>query len=274
VDTLYPSFFWDARATSIVEQSIETFQNPEEMNMPLSLLQVVVENQPYYRILFEGAYGDQKIDSERILECLESFIASIHTVNTKFDSCYQRSLGQMVQVVSGQSIPLDTIVKQGNRTPHLVAKLPIQGFTESEQAGAALFFRNCGSCHNPILPYQTEFTASIGREKWDDSEDLGIGGHTGKLEEMEIFKIPSLRNIEFTGPYMHDGQMWGLDEVLWHYSLGITQRPNLHPLLKDASGNPRPMCFSHSDRNAIRDFLLTLSDKSCSQDSRWLNPFK
>jgi cytochrome c peroxidase len=88
------------------------------------------------------------------------------------------------------------------------------------------------------------------------------------------FKTTSLRNIELTAPYMHDGRFATLEEVVEHYNSGIKAHPTLSPALKDVSGNPVQLNLTSSEKAALVAFLKTLTDNSVSNEMKWSNPFK
>jgi cytochrome c peroxidase len=104
--------------------------------------------------------------------------------------------------------------------------------------------------------------------------DNGIGDLTGQASKNGLFKVPFLRNIEVTGPYMHDGRFETLEEVIDHYSNGIQAHENLAPQLKTPEGTPMKMNFSEEEKAALIAFLYTLTDESLSSDEKYADPFK
>jgi cytochrome c peroxidase len=103
--------------------------------------------------------------------------------------------------------------------------------------------------------------------------DEGIGGKTGVNTEKSLFKVPTLRNILLSAPYMHDGSLATIDDVLNHYSGKIQNHANLSPLLK-SNGKPVKMDFSEYDKNALKAFFATLTDYQLMEDKRFSDPFK
>ncbi|MSQ78281.1 MAG: hypothetical protein EXR21_01220 [Flavobacteriaceae bacterium] len=106
-------------------------------------------------------------------------------------------------------------------------------------------------------------TANIGLDK--QTTDPGNNG---------AFKIPSLRNIALTGPYMHDGRFAKLDDVLEHYSHGIKAHPGLDSKFKDGSGRPRSLNLSAIEKDALIAFLSTLTDQNLITNLKFADPFK
>ena len=113
--------------------------------------------------------------------------------------------------------------------------------------------------------------ANNGLEK--ESTDRGFGAITGDINNDGMFKIPSLRNIELTGPYMHDGRFATLDEVLEFYSHGIQEHKNLDHALKDEFGNPLKLNFSEIEKQALIAFLGTLTEMSELKHSKFSDPW-
>jgi cytochrome c peroxidase len=87
------------------------------------------------------------------------------------------------------------------------------------------------------------------------------------------FKTTLLRNIEYTGPYMHDGRFASLEEVIEHYYDGIQNHPRLSPALTDANDNPIQLNLSDAEKSALLAFLKALSDTSVAEEEKWSNPF-
>ncbi len=104
--------------------------------------------------------------------------------------------------------------------------------------------------------------------------DPGLEKVTGNPADIGKFKIPSLRNVVYTAPYMHDGRFSTLEEVVDHYSEGIANHPNLDEKLKGANGQAKSMNISEHEKTAIVAFLRTLSDESVLTDPKFSNPFK
>jgi cytochrome c peroxidase len=114
--------------------------------------------------------------------------------------------------------------------------------------------------------------ANIGLEQ--SYEDNGLGAITKRSADNGKFKIPSLRNVTLTAPYMHDGRFNTLDDVMEHYSHGIESHPNLDPRLRTQTGEPRVMEIPKGDKDAIIAFLHTLTDYNMITDRKFADPFK
>ena len=248
-------FFWDGREQNLQNLVLQPVGNHIEMGISdINALTQKLSALPYYSTLFQDAFGSAEITSDRISIAISTFASAINTNNTKFD-LYNRS----------------------RFDPDFVAALSQPVFNSLETEGFLLFQDkyDCNSCHQVQSPngYQMAGTfANIGLD--NEYADVGLQNVTGKVEDAGKFKIPSLRNVAFTAPYMHDGRFKTLEDVIGHYSEGLANHPNLDPKLKDESGNARSMNITAHERDAIIAFLHTLSDESVITDPKFSNPFK
>lgn len=239
-------FFWDDRALTIAEQSRQTIQDKIEMGMDLDELATKLQQEDYYQVLFRKAFGAPVVTEDRILEALQEFVNSFVSSKTKFDEGMNRHNTPFSQFLN---------------------------FTPQENIGKQLFMDNCSSCHGTDMSNQAERVAHNGLEIREN--DLGVGGFTQLREDEGKFKVPFLRNVAITAPYMHDGRFATLEEVVDHYSEGI----NLHPNLDFRLRNPEEpnqalrMNFSASDKSALVAFLRTLTDEVLIYDERLSDPF-
>ncbi len=242
-----PLFFWDERAETIQEQSTLTIQDNIEMGMSFSELVPKLETVDYYDVLFTKAYGDDRISEERITDALEEFVNSMVSANSKFDQ--------------------GVIQNNGNSFGNL------PNFTAQENQGRDLYSNNCSGCHGHDLVRLSRATANNGLDLV--YEDKGRYEVTQSTFDKGVFKVPVLRNIELTGPYMHDGRFATLEEVVDHYSENIKAHPNLdHELREGFSGSPRQMNFSDTEKEALVAFLKTLTDYEFIAESKFSDPFK
>lgn len=237
-------FLWDERAATIHEQSAMAIEDPVEMGMNLDELAVKLSGKPHYRILFKKAFGDDQITPDNITLALQEFLNAFASVNSKFDKGLQQH---------GDPIA------------------SFQQFSPIENMGKALFLTHCASCHGRDMTNPAMRTANNGLDV--QSADPGVGGVTQQAADMGVFKVPFLRNIALTAPYMHDGRFETLEQVVEHYSNGIQGHPNLHPFLKNGS-QPRRFNFTTQQKAALVAFLETLTDDSQIRQTRFSNPFK
>ncbi len=243
-------FFWDERASSVEEQIRMTISNHKEMGVDFELLAQKLEALPYYPILFEKAFGSSQITSERIADALAQYVRSIVSGHSKLDYAIEQDLASKWWELESADLP---------------------SLTSQENRGKQLFMQHCSSCHGNLL-FLGKPIANNGLDI--EYTDQGVGALTGNPSQFGLFKVPFLRNIALTAPYMHDGRFQTLEEVVEHYNSGIQPHPNLDPILKRADGTPKQFNLSEEDKQALVAFLYTLTDDSFLKDPAFANPFK
>lgn len=247
-------FFWDERAQSLEEQVLMPFQDPVEMGMTLDQVVSTIQSQDYYAELFENAFGTPEINSDRISKALAQFVRSIVSYSSKYDE------GRALVPAHGFNFP---------------------NFTAEENMGKNIFFQTiengggaCFGCHTT----EAFISANPGPQNNGlDSEstiDLGAGEVFNNPIFIGRFKTTSLRNIELTAPYMHDGRFSSLEEVVEHYNSGIQDHPTLSPALTDENGNPVRLNLNDQEKAALVAFLKTLTDDSIASEEKWSDPFE
>jgi cytochrome c peroxidase len=158
---------------------------------------------------------------------------------------------------------------------------PFPNFTTEENTGTNIFFQpvangggGCFGCHTT----EAFISANPGPQNNGldamSTKDLGAGAVFPNPVFAGRFKTTSLRNIERTAPYMHDGRFATLEEVVEHYNSGIQNHPTLSPALRDPNGNPVRLNLSDSQKAALVAFLKTLTDSSVETEEKWSDPFK
>lgn len=244
-------FFWDNRAETAAEQSQGSLTNEREMNMHMDEVVAAVQSQPYYSPLFTKAFGDDYVTADRVKESISNFVNAMGSYQSKFD--------EEAGKISGYNYPL--------------SYTNFSGFSAQENRGLQLYQTNCASCHSPIMGRPMLFNTSNGLDAVTDPNDRGVGAITGYPFDEGTFKVPTLRNIALTAPYMHDGRFNTLEEVVEFYSSGIQAHPNLDENLM-TGGNPKRLNLSNDDKQAMIAFLHTLTDDIARTDPKFSNPFK
>lgn len=250
----YPNgtFFWDQRAATLEEQVLIPVQDMVEMGMTLSQLETKLRSLTYYPPLFTKAFGDNTISSSRIASALSQFVRSIVSFQSKYDA---------------------------GRATYPAAPAPppnavFPNFTAQENRGKELFLlpqNACAACHG-----SETFTAPQEKNNGLDMAtiDRGFGAVANNTALDATFKVTSLRNVELTAPYMHDGRFTTLEQVVEHYSSGVRNHPNLSPQLRLPNGQPRLLNLTAQDKTALVAFLKTLTDTNVTTDVKYSNPFK
>ena len=115
---------------------------------------------------------------------------------------------------------------------------------------------------------------SLNVKNGNNTNIVGFGAVNNRVQDEATFKVGTLRNVEQTAPYMHDGRFTTLEQVVEHYSSGVKNHPNLSPQLRLPGGQPRLANLSAPDKTALVAFLKTLTDVSVTTDVKYSNPFK
>lgn len=227
-------FMWDGRINHLTDVPTNAMTNPCEMNNNMDNILTSLQHDPVYTAKFARAFGDRGITAENVLYALTQFTVMMVSANSKYD--------------------------------HFIRKETGGSFTKDEQAGYLLFKEKCSSCHTEPL-----FTDGTYRNNGLDiiSKDRGRDSLTNKSLDKGKFRVPSLRNVEITRPYMHDGRFNSLKEVLQHYNNGVKGHANLDILLQK-NGKPG-IPVSVSEQIQIIAFLKTLTDVDLINDQRFLN---
>lgn len=233
-------FFWDGRANTLEEQIFEPVTNPIEMNNTWPQAEASLKNHPEYPQLFKEAFDGATIDSVLVSKAIAQFLRTLISGNSRFD---RHLLGEPIltpQELNGFNVFMD------------------------EERG------DCFHCHgNSFNPLWTDNT--FHNNGLDETfADLGLGNITGDPRDNGKFKAPSLRNLAFTAPYMHDGRFATLDEVINHYSEGLVFSETIDPLMKAvAQGGVQ---LSEEDKADLKAFLLSLSEPEFTNNPDFQNP--
>ncbi len=241
----YSGLFWDGRAASLEDQALQPVEDPIELDESWSHVEQKLRRHPRYPEEFRKAFGisnTSEITRDLAVKAIAQFERTlVSSGESKYDR-WQR----------GEIFP-----------------------DEDEYDGYDMFFdvsrtfdAQCGHCHNGALFTTNEFRNN-GIEPvsgFDDFPDKGRGEVTGTEDDNGKFKIPTLRNIEFTAPYMHDGRFATLEEVLDHYNSGGHHQPNTDPLIY-------PLYLTDTEKHDILAFLHTLADTTFLQNPDFSNPF-
>lgn len=219
-----PAFFWDGGVFDLDLQPIVPITNHVEMDESVSNVLQKLRETPAYPGMFKAAFGDTAITSARTLKALSQFMLMCVSDASKYDSVSR--------------------------------KLGVQ-FNEQEASGYKIFQEKCSSCHKE--PLFTDFSFRNNGIGIGYNDDQGRYLVTLNEKDKYRFKVPSLRNVEFTSPYMHDGRFISLRAVLDHYSESDQETPNLDSLLirTDKPGIP----LSETEKDDLLAFLRTLSDR-------------
>ena len=228
--------------------SSKSIPSAVEMGLTLDELLTKIQAEDFYEPLFTEAFGSSTVTTDRIADALAQFVRAMVSYQSKYD--------EGLALVGGN---------QNQNFPN---------FSQLENLGKDLFFSGrtqCSNCHATAV-----FSGDAARNNGLNAQntDLGLGGVTGNPRDNGKFKVNSLRNIELTAPYMHDGRFETLQDVIGFYDRGIQNNPNLDQRLRTNNGNVRRMNLNPQERDALVAFLRTLTDETFINDVKFSNPFQ
>lgn len=240
--------FWDGRAPLVRDQAILPIQDPLEMNETLENAVAKLKTDKRYTDQFIRAFGDDNITPERMGLAMEQFEFTMVSNNSKYD-----------RFLAGT-----------------------ESLTDSEERGRVLFFAEfdpflgqkggeCFHCHGGFN-FTNDQYMNNGLDEEANFTDEGRSKVTNNPADRAKFKVPSLRNIALTPPYMHDGRFTTLEEVIEHYDTGVKNSSTVDGLLFN-NLNPGGLQLSAQDRADLVAFLKTLTDTSFLEDERFSSPF-
>ena len=223
-------FMWDGGVNHLDVQPLAPITSDVEMNETLENIVAKLQKEDKYLQLFQKAFGTKKITGQLTLKALSQFVVSLTSANSKYDKVIRKE----------------------------------EKFTEMQQKGYNLFKQNCASCHKEPL-FTDEKFENNGLAIDPTLNDIGRMKITQNPKDSLKFKVPTLRNIQFTFPYMHDGRFKTITDVVKHYN--SLKQSNYLP--KELS---KPMNLSDDDRTDLVAFLKTLTDTQFLFNSRYYYP--
>ena len=213
-------FMWDGAINHLDVQALAPLSSSAEMGESLNHVIQKINKQTFYKKAFKAAFDSEEVSGERFLKALSQFQLTLISANSKYDR----------------------------------VRLGKEQFTEKEKKGYLLFSQNCGSCHSEPLFSSYEFESNFLPVN-AFLNDNGRAEVTLDRRDSMKFKVPSLRNLSFSFPYMHDGRFTKLNEVLNHYTDSTVQVQFLEAI------NKSPIYLSGDEKVDLIAFLLTLNDK-------------
>lgn len=219
------NYTWDGVSHDLDERSLVPITTDFEMDSSMPEVVGKLNADANYKKLFKAAFGDENITGERVLKAISQFMATMVSADSKYD-----------RVLKGKT-----------------------AFTAEENEGYQLFRNNCASCHSGAL-FTDESFRNTGMYYNAQYNDRGRYRVTLDWNDNMNFRVPSLRNVEYTAPYMHDGRFTTLEAVLNFYSDLVENQPNLDPLLK--KDGHVGISMNATEKQYIIAFLNTLSDQN------------
>jgi cytochrome c peroxidase len=241
-------FFWDGRATGLEVQAMVPLTNPHEMGQSLEISAKKLSKAPGYPALFKLVYGDKKITGDRIVKAISQFERTLISSNSRYDKYLNNTYKPTAEEMDGMLL-----------------------FNSDPQPEIGIRGANCAHCHGGVKNYMELF-----HNNGLDSipKDAGIAEFTGLATDEGRFKVPTLRNIALTAPYMHDGRFKTLDEVLDHYSEHIQESAGLSTFLRNESNEPggTSLKLEYYEKKEIIAFLNMLTDSTFITNPAFADP--
>jgi cytochrome c peroxidase len=241
----YKGLFWDGRSPTLENQVLHPVRTEHEMNATWRDVIQKLEKSEFYRKKFRKVFGGDRIDSSRVAMAIAQFERTLISHNSKYDQVIRKKAKLTLEEIEGLELVND--MNKGNCL-HCHT-------TDADGLGTTGEFANNGL---------DEIRSG------EDFKDAGYGIVTGKKEDKGKFKIPSLRNLAFTAPYMHDGRFQILEEVLDFYASGTHASATLDNRMQiPAKGKTN---FSKEEKRKMILFLNTLNDYAFISDPAYGNP--
>lgn len=245
------SFFWDGRSGTLEEQILEPIPNPVEMHQewPDAIAKLRLDTK--YPRMFRQAFGEEGITKEKVTKSIAQFLRTMISGKSKYDVMYKFQNGLALS-------PTEQTIWEN--------------ITVQEWAGMDIFQSlnkgDCIHCHDGALMHVNLFSNNGLDMTFTDEGRYLV---TGNPNDRGKFKVPSLRNIEYTAPYMHDGRFNTLDEVTLHYSFGVVNSPTIDPMMEFA--HQGGVQLDLQERELLKIFLQTFSDEEFLNNPKFKTPF-
>ncbi len=242
----YRSYFWDGRAATLEDQIYQPVSAHTEMNLKWPDAERRLQGNKFYRNKFKKAFGETGIDSVLVSKAIAQFLRTLISHTSKFDKVFAKKASLTTEEFQGY-ILVNDMAKGDCLHCHT---------TDANVLGTNLEYINNG----------LDNINSV-----DQYKDKGLGAITGKSIDCGKFKVPSLRNLLFTAPYMHDGRFKTLEDVVNFYSEGVNKSINIDPRMEFA--HQGGVKLSKKEKGEIVLFLKTLTDSEFVSDKAFSNPF-
>tara|TARA_B100000949_G_C14259907_1_gene442340 strand:+ start:405 stop:1415 length:1011 start_codon:yes stop_codon:yes gene_type:complete len=226
-------FTWDGAAESLDAQPIIPITAEVEMNESFSNIIDKLQADEEYPRLFAEAFENGEVNTDNMLKAISQFLVLMVSADSKYDKIFKNEGSQ---------------------------------FTAEEEAGKVLFDQKCATCHAGVL-FTDQSYRNNGLPIDPEYDDEGRSRVTGLQADKYKFKVPSLRNIQITYPYMHDGRFQTLAQVLDHYDSGMVATENLDPVFQQNEN--LGISLTEDEKQKIISFLETLTDDNFLLDDRF-----
>ncbi|MFY0254358.1 cytochrome-c peroxidase [Chitinophaga sp. 30R24] len=222
------TFMWDGGVNNLDIQPLTPLTDHNEMAADLKALLQKMQSDAAYRERFKAAFGSEEVTSERMFKAFAQFMATMVSARSKYDSVMQH--------------------------------VPGVSFTPEEKAGYSIFREKCAACHKEPLFTDLSYRSN-GLPYLPALNDVGRMKITGNTDDNLRFKVPSLRNVLKSSPYMHDGRFFDIFQVFDFYDHGVVTTPTTDPLIG------RGIALAAAEKRQLYFFLNTLTDPTFLKDT-------
>ena len=227
------SFMWDGGINHITVQPLAPINDSLEMDGNMNDVIAFLSADASYRKMFKETFGDEAVTTQRVLKSFAQFLGALVSSNSKYDRIQRGEAGY--------------------------------AFTADEEIGKSIFNQRCASCHAPPL-FSNFSYRNIGLEPNVSLQDSGRMRSSESVQDMHSYKMPSLRNVEVSSPYMHDGRFKTLDKAIDYHINKPYYMSNVDPVILNGQA------LSVDEIQSIISFLNTLTDNTFIHDTRFSDP--
>lgn len=244
------NFFWDGRSASLEDQAVFPMTNPHEMGQSLDESVRKLAQTTHYPVLFKKAFGSEVIDADKIKKALAQFERTLISADSPYDRYLAGTYQPTAQELRGMAL-----------------------FMDAPAPGRGLRGANCGHCHGGPKTYK-ELFHNNGLDT--EPKDIGREAISQQTADKGRFRVPTLRNIALTAPYMHDGRFRTLAEVLEHYNEHIQESPTLSSFIRGVSNEKggKTLLLNQTEKADILAFLSMLTDTTFINNPAFSDPNK
>ena len=242
-------YFWDGRAPTLEDQARGPVPHPAEMNLAWEVAEQRIAANPLYPPLMLAAFGSEGVSEDRIVMAIAQFMRTMVSSNSRFDQWRRGEL----ELTAEEFLGYELFNREGG---------------DPEQVTGGEFGADCFHCHSEA---GLQFSDYLPHNNGLDSvfSDFGVGAVTLSPLDHGKFKTPTLRNVELTAPYMHDGRFTTLEEVVDHYNSGGLPSETIDPFMKYTTGG---LMLPDAHKAALISFLKTLTDTAFGATAEFSDP--
>jgi cytochrome c peroxidase len=286
-------YFWDGRASTLEDLIHFPVTDSLEMNANINEIVKDLNKDKKYKALFRGAFSNDTIIMPLVAKAISQFLRTIVSYSSPFDLIYRDYVAHpddvaytnkknKVPYIDDRQLLLNGLAN-GNEYSYghdsslakqIIAISPSERvltiFAKCLNCHYISFQLFCGGCDGTIGSFAKVQFKNNGLET--EGTDMGLYEQTKNEKDKYLFKVPTFRNVLFTGPYMHDGRFKTLDEVVEHYNSGIAPNQNLDTLLLDEHKKPIRFHMTEEEKKQLISLIKLFTDSTVMTNPRFAAP--